>query len=314
MTPHWRFVDTFCLPDIEAYIPGPPPPLHSPEYAIALNEVKEIGCVGSTNRTAEQSEIAVFWSDFSYTAMPPGHWHEIAATIAASRTNTLEQNARLFALISLAQADAAIVCWETKYRYNLWRPITAIQRADEDGNAATVPDVSWNHFLNAPPFPAYTSGHSTFSKASAQVLTHFYETDAISFTAYSDSLPSVTRSFTSLAACADEVGMSRIYGGIHFQFDNVAGKACGKLVGDYVSANFLISNDKLPFVRLEGVSAGTSRIRMQGHIGATIVLETSTNLNAWLPVSTNIVVLGGTTFTNYSAGSEMMRYFRAVEQ
>src|SRR5437764_1757374 len=104
----------------------------------------------------------------------------------------------MIALLSLAQADAAIVCWEAKYRYNFWRPITAIQRADEDNNPATDKDASWSHFLAAPPFPAYTSGHSAFSKASAQVLTHFYGTDEIAFAARSDSLPGVTRRFTSL--------------------------------------------------------------------------------------------------------------------
>lgn len=309
LTPHWRYVDTFCLPDIEPFVPTPPPALNSPEYAAALNEVKSIGGTGSTNRTPEQSQIAVFWSDFSYTAMPPGHWHEIAATIAASKTNTLEQNARMFALISLAQADAAIVCWETKYRYNLWRPITAIQRADEDGNAATEKNATWNHFLASPPFPAYTSGHSTFSKASAQVLTHFYGTDAIPFTAYSDSLTN-TRNFNSLSACADEVGMSRIYGGIHFQFDNVAGKKCGKAIGDYVSANYLLANEKLPFVRLEAITNGVVQIRVQGHVGATFVLETSTNLNSWISLSTNVIVAGGTTVAD-SAGHGAMQFYRA---
>ena len=203
LTPHWGFVDTFCLQDIESFVSDPPPALDSPEYAVALNDVKMLGGKTNTTRTAEQSQIAVFWSDFSYTAMPPGHWHEIAATIARNRGSTLEENARMFALLSLAQADAAIVCWETKYRYNFWRPITAVERADEDGNPATEKDAAWDHFLASPPFPAYTSGHSTFSKASAQVLARFYGTDAIAFNATSDSLPGVIRNFASLAACAD---------------------------------------------------------------------------------------------------------------
>ncbi len=114
--------------------PSPPPALDSVQYAAALNEVKALGGRASVVRTPEQSEIAVFWSDFSYTSMPPGHWHLIAETIARTRGNTLAENARLFALISIAQADAGIVCWEAKYRYNLWRPVTAIRRAGEDGN------------------------------------------------------------------------------------------------------------------------------------------------------------------------------------
>src|ERR1051326_6005151 len=189
LTPQWGFVESFCLPDIKPFVPGPPPALDSPEYAASFNQVKAIGAKTNAVRTAEQSQIAVFWSDFSYTATPPGHWHEIAAAIAQTRGNSLEQNARMFALLSLAQADAAIVCWEAKYRYNLWRPVTAIRRADEDANATTVPNASWDSYLSSPPFPSYTSGHSTFSKASAQVLTHFYGTDSVAFTAVSDSLP-----------------------------------------------------------------------------------------------------------------------------
>ncbi len=312
LTPHWRSVETFCLPDLEPFVPGPPPALDSPGYATAFAEVKAIGGVGSTNRTAEQSQIAVFWSDFSYTAMPPGHWHEIAATIAQNQTNTLEANARLFALISIAQADAAIVCWETKYRYNLWRPITAIQRADEDNNPATEKAATWNHFLAAPPFPAYTSGHSTFSKASAEVLTRFYGTDAISFMAYSDSLPGVTRSFTSLAACADEVGMSRIYGGIHFQFDNVEGKRAGAMIGAYVSANYLLANSQLPQVVLEGFVNGAPIVRLHGQEGTTCVLEASSDLKAWQPISTNTAVVGGVVIHDARTDLPLSGFYRAV--
>jgi hypothetical protein len=129
--------------------------------------------------------------------MPPGHWHLIAATIARDRGNSTRQNARLFALLSLAQADAAILCWEVKYRFNLWRPVTAIQGAGEDGNPLTDADPSWEQFLPSPPFPAYPSGHSAFSKASAQVLTHFFGTDAIAFGATSIPCPVSSGPFTA---------------------------------------------------------------------------------------------------------------------
>jgi len=313
LTPHWGFVDTFCLPDIEPFVPGPPPALDSSDYAVALNEVKALGGKTNTTRTTEQSQIAVFWSDFSYTAMPPGHWHEIAASIAQSRTNTLEQNARLFALMSLAQADAAIVCWEAKYRYNLWRPITAIRRADEDGNSATEKDAAWDHYLAAPPFPSYMSGHSTFSKASAQVLTHFYGTDAINFIATSDSLPGVVRSFSSLAVCADEVGMSRIYGGIHFQFDNVEGKLCGQKIGDYITANFLLENDRLPLLKIQTFSNQRAVLQLHGRIGTTYLLEASTDLTHWKPIYTNSAVSGGLIFNDLRAATNQMQFYRLVE-
>ncbi|MBI3414069.1 MAG: vanadium-dependent haloperoxidase [Verrucomicrobia bacterium] len=313
LTPQWRYVTPFCLPGLESFMPPPPPALDSPEYATALNEVKAIGSANSTVRTAEQSLIARYWSDFSYTSMPPGHWHLIAETIARDRNNTLADNARLFALISLAQADGAILCWEVKFRYNFWRPVTAIQRADEDNNPLTEADKNWGQFLPSPPFPSYTSGHSTFSKASAQVLTHFYGTDAITFTTSSDTVQGVFRSFNSLAVCADEIGMSRIYGGFHFMFDNVQGKATGKKIGDYVSANFLLPNDRLPLVRLEGFQDGTPLVRVHGHIGQTCVLEVSTDLRTWQSIATNQVVVGGSLIRDARPPTQAQQFYRAKE-
>jgi hypothetical protein len=308
LTPQWRYVTPFCLPELEPYVPGPPPALDSPEYAQDLNEVKALGAKNSAIRTPEQSQIATFWSDFSYTAMPPGHWHEIAAAIAQDRELDLADTARLFALISVAQADAAIVCWEIKYRYNLWRPITAIQDASDDNNPATTTDPTWNHFLNSPPFPSYTSGHSTFSKASSEVLTSFFGTDAISFSIGSDSLPGVVRSFTSLAVCTDEVGRSRIYGGIHFQFDNRVGQVVGKKVANYISANFLLPNETLPFVRLEALTNGQPVLRVQGHFGATSVLESTHDFVNWQPVATNATVLGGSLILDTAAPATRVFY------
>ncbi len=309
LTPHWRYLEPFCVDHIEDFVPGPPPPLDSADYAAAVNEVKAIGAKNSRVRTAEQSQIAVFWSDFSYTAMPPGHWHEIAASIARARTNTLAGNARMFALLSLAQADAAIVCWEAKYRYNLWRPVTAIQRAAEDGNAATEAQTDWDQFLAAPPFPAYTSGHSTFSMASAQVLTRFYNTDVLTFDVTSDSLPGVVRTFQSLASCADEVGRSRIYGGIHFEFDNRAGKECGARIADWVVANYLLANDQLPRLACSPHEQGL-QLRIHSRAGQVSVLESATRFDAWQPVQTNLYRPGGWPVWILIAPSEVCRFFR----
>jgi hypothetical protein len=293
-TPHWRYVDPFCVPDVEPFVPGPPPPLDSPEYAQDLNEVKAIGGVNSTVRTPEQSQIAVFWSDFSYTAMPPGHWNEIAGDIARERLTSLAEAARLLASVSLAQADSAIACWETKYRYNLWRPVTAIRRADEDNNPMTEPDPDWDHYLASPPFPAYTSGHSSFSRAAAQTLARFFSTDTISFTVRSDSLPGVLRAFHSLDDCANEVGMSRIYGGIHYRFDNTEGQRTGRLVADYIMDNYLLPTDRLPWLRVEGIVDGQIRLRVHGQLGDSFVLESSNDLTQWDFVATVTAWPGGT--------------------
>jgi hypothetical protein len=312
LTPHWRYVTPFCLPEIEPWMPPPPPALDSEEYAEALNEVKAWGGQDSAIRTPEQGLVALYWSDFSYTAMPPGHWHEIADTIARDRQNTLAENARLFALVSLAQADAAIVCWEAKYRHNLWRPVTAIQRADEDANPLTEADPNWEQFLPSPPFPAYPSGHSTFSKASAQVLTHFYGTDAITFITSSDTVSEVVRTFDSLAACADEVGMSRIYGGFHYSFDNVEGKKMGGKIGDYVWDHFLLSNDTLPRARVEGLAQDGVQVRIQGRIGRRLVLHTSTDLVHWQAIATNQAVAGGVVL-RVNAGGQPLQFYRVQE-
>lgn len=313
VTPGWRYVRPFAIPEVEPFVPPPPPPLDSPAYARDFDEVRLLGRRTSTVRTEEQGLIAVFWSDFSYTAMPPGHWHEIAAGIARGAGTELAATARLMALLGLAQADAAIVCWETKYRFNLWRPVTAIQRADEDGNPETEADPTWEQLLGAPPFPSYTSGHSTFSKASSEVLTAFYGTDAITFTASSDSVPGVFRTYDSLAACADEVGMSRIYGGIHYGFDNRQGKLSGARIARHVVSNWLLPLEQLPLVAVEAPGAGETRVRVHGHPGTQVVLEASPDLLEWQPISTNAAVRGGAGVTVPTSGSPL-QFFRARER
>src|SRR5207248_2752849 len=131
------------------------------------------------------------------------------------------------------------LCWVLKFTYGFWRPITAIHRADEDGNPDTAPDPDWEPLIDTPPFPSYTSGHSTFSGAAASVLANFFGADKVRFSTTSDGLPGVTRSFDSFWAAAEEAGMSRIYGGIHWQFDNTDGLLTGKVLGNYVCRNYL---------------------------------------------------------------------------
>jgi hypothetical protein len=308
----WRYVTPFALHEIEQFVPPGPPVLESEEWARDFNLTKDYGRANSSIRTADQTQIARFWSDFSYTATPPGHWHEIAISIAQTKNNSLTENARLFALLSLAQADGAIVCWESKYRHNFWRPPTAIARGDLDGNPMTEQDTNWVSLLPSPSFPEYTSGHSTFSKGSATILSEFYGTDAISFSATSDSLPGVFRHFTSLAACADEIGMSRIYGGIHFLSANVDGKKCGDEIARYVLANYLQPNEKLPCVLMERGVGGGRVLRVHGHAAKECIVQGSSDLQNWTSLSTNTAVVGGFTVTisNSSSGAG---FFRVLE-
>jgi len=243
--PQWPSVTPFAMTSGSQFRPGGPPALGSPEYAASFNEVKELGAVNSLTRTADQTEIAEFWADGVGTETPPGHWNSIAQTVALAQGTTLVQNARLFALLDIAVADAAIAAWDAKYVYNFWRPVTAIRGADSDGNPDTVQDANWTPLLATPNFPSYTSGHSTFSSASAAVLARFFGTDNISFTTGSDFLPGVTRSFASFSAAAAEAGQSRIYGGIHYQFDNVDALHAGNALGNYVADHFLNPRKRL---------------------------------------------------------------------
>src|SRR5262249_55955809 len=143
-----------------------------------------------------------------------------------------------FALLDIALADAGILAWDAKYADNCWRPITAIRLADSDGNPQTISDPTWTPLLVTPPFPSYVSGHSTFSAGAATILTDFFGPN-VQFTTGSDTLPGVTRTFQNFFEAAEEAGQSRIYAGIHFQFDNVEGQAAGRALGDYVFQNFL---------------------------------------------------------------------------
>jgi len=244
--PQWPFVACFAMTNGAQFRPPPPPALDSAQWEFDFNLTKDFGRFDSTNRTPEQTEIALFWNDNGGTVTPPGHWNVIAQEVAIQRGNTLEENARLFALLNIALADAGIVAWDCKFTYNFWRPVTAIPNADAAGNPNTTPDPSWLPLIVTPNFPEYISGHSTFSGAAAAVLADFYGTDNISFTTVSDNLSGVTRSFNSFSAAAEEAGMSRIYGGIHFWSADMHGLLCGAQLGDYVAENFLLLKSGKP--------------------------------------------------------------------
>ena len=246
MLPQWRYVAPFAIRGPRDFLPAIPPALTSATYTEAFNEVKALGRRDSQARTADQTIIAQFWDDGLGTATPPGHWNRIAQTIARQRGLALADNARLFALLNITMADAAILCWEGKFGFNYWRPITAIHEADRDGNPDTTPDGGWDCLLTTPPFPSYPSGHSTFSGAAATALARFFGTDAISFRIGSEGMPDVIRGYAGFWAAAQEAGRSRIYGGIHYEFDNQEGLRTGRELADFIARRSLLpvqSND-----------------------------------------------------------------------
>jgi membrane-associated phospholipid phosphatase len=240
LAPQWAAVTPFAMTHGSQFRPPLPPALTSSAYATAFNEVKSLGRIDGATRTADETQIALFWKDAVGTAYAFGHWNEIAAGVSAEQGPDVVADARLFALLNIATADALIGCWDAKYTYNVWRPVTAIQFAGDSAlNPATVSDPTWTPLIATPNFPSYTSAHSTVSSAAAAVLTALFGSH-YHFTVGSDGLLGVTRSFDSFDAAAAEAGQSRIYGGIHFQFDNQGGLASGHALGRFVVGNFLL--------------------------------------------------------------------------
>jgi membrane-associated phospholipid phosphatase len=213
---------------------APPPALNSPEYAAAFDEVRRLGSASSVERTAYQTDTAFLWRAAANTVTPPGQWFEVAQQLANTQNLSTEETSRMFALLGMAVADAGITAWETKNTYNFWRPITGINLADTDGNDLTTADPSWTPLFVTPNHQSYTSGHSTFSAAAATVLANFFGTDSMTFTVTGDNR---SREYHSFSAAMQDAGMSRVYGGIHWQFDNQAGLLSGSQVGAWVYQN-----------------------------------------------------------------------------
>lgn len=305
LLPQWGNVTPFAMTSNSQFTPDNIPALSSTAYATSLNEVKDLGSATSVTRTADQTNIAKFWADGAGTATPPGHINLIAQTVANSQHNTLVQNARLFAELNVALADAAITAWNTKFATNFWRPLTAIQNADLDGNANTTKDASWTPLLPTPPFPTYVSGHSTFSGAGAAVLKNFFGRDNIAFKLASEDPTVPDRSFTSFTQAAQEAGISRIYGGIHFSFDNVDGLSAGTKIGNLVASKFFLAQEHAPSAGLIGtvlVVTGTNRvdnITMYRSGNNLIVLDLGRRLGSFSLASIselNIDARGGNDF------------------
>ncbi len=212
--------------------PAGPPALGSARYAAVFNETKAFGSLSSPLRTADQTLFSNFWA----ASTASFYWNRIALYLGAERHMTLLQNALVLAALNVAMADAGIACWEAKYHYVFWRPVTAITLADSDGNPATISDPNWTPLIITPAHPEYPSGHSTFSAAGATVLAHYFGKNS-SFTVDSDVMLGVVRSFPNFAAALAEIANARIYGGIHFRTACEDGQATGTAVANFVLKN-----------------------------------------------------------------------------
>jgi MYXO-CTERM domain-containing protein len=234
LTPEWADVTPFALSAVDQFRPDAPPEVTSAAYAVAFTEVKFYGKKTGSLRTTEQTNIATFWAQ--QTQIP---FNAIARTLSKNNDLGVDDEVRLFALLNLAIADSRIAVWDAKYEYGFWRPITAIQEAD-DGNADTATDATWAPFLESPNHPEYVSGHSATGAAAAAVLAWWFG-DTTSFSVGSDSAPGKTRTFSSFSEAAEQNAESRVYGGIHFRFSDDAGLELGEQVANHVVDNYLLA-------------------------------------------------------------------------
>lgn len=238
--PHWGLVTPFVMTSVNQFSVPAPPAIGSPEWIAAYNEVRLKGCV-DCGQTPGELEISRFWSDIVNTQLPPGHWLSILDTVAADQGLSVLETARVTGLLGVAVADASIKTWNVKYlEGNLaWRPYTAITQCTL-ATCGVAGDPNWDSLWASPPFPGYISGHSTFSAAAATILGDYFGDDT-SFCSEADPnsgfATTVTRCFTSFSGAAAEAGQSRIFGGIHFGFDNIPGLVVGAEIANFAFAN-----------------------------------------------------------------------------
>ena len=240
-------VDPFLVPSVEMLRTDGPNALTSAAYAEDFNEVKELGSLASTSRTADQTAAAIFWQDSGISI-----WNRVFRALAESEQLDGVESARLLAMTNLAGADGSIGCWNDKYYWNFWRPITAIREAASDGNPATEADPAWLPLFNptipvsgpplvTPGFPDHPSGHTCISGAFVHALQAFFGTDKIAFTAISNKCspaPCPPRSFDRFSEALKEIIGARVWSGIHFRTADVQGAVLGKKVAQYLGKHY----------------------------------------------------------------------------
>ena len=237
MTAPWLgFVQPFARKDSSDLVANPPhPDLKSGLYARDYNEVKALGALTGSTRTPAQTELANFYSD-NFILL----WQRTLRTIASEEVDNIADRARLFAMTTTASADAAIGAWASKLYYNFWRPLTAIQEGENDGNPRTAGQPSWLPFLPTPPYPDYTSGANNLSASICQTLQHFFGTDQMTFeiTTLAAAATQKTRVYHRFSDVLQDVIDVRIYQGIHFRFADEVAARTGKQSADWVFAHF----------------------------------------------------------------------------
>jgi hypothetical protein len=236
----FRNLAPFAIVDPNVYVSAGPPALTSLDYAAALAEVKLLGNAAIPD--AQKLATFQYWSLGAGTDQPPGAWMQVAMNVSSSRSLSLADTARLFALLAMAMCDTVAPAYQTKFIYRFWRPATAIREADTDDNPDTVADPTWAPRAGGiGGTPEHWSGHSSFSGAAGRVLAGFFCDDNIAFELVTDSAPAGQgRTFPSFSAAEAEAGRSRVVGGIHFEFSNQAGLSAGHGVAAEVLGRALL--------------------------------------------------------------------------
>lgn len=215
----------------------PPPPVSSRRYARDYNEVKSVGALNGSTRNPWQTDIAHFYAGNTLVI-----WNRALRDISNANVSSVAESSRLFALAELAVADALITSWNDKTHYVFWRPITAIQEGDSDGNQWTVGDASWQSLIVTPPYPDYTSGAVNFATAMTRSIEHFFETDVMTFSVTTtNTVPTVedTRTYNRLSDAAEDVVDARVYSGIHFRFADEAARKQARGIALWGYRNYL---------------------------------------------------------------------------
>jgi hypothetical protein len=227
---HWGTVTPFGIVSGDQFRAGPPPALTSRRYARDYAEVKRLGGTASDARPADRAEVARFFAAVG----APGVWNQAATQVSAAQRRSLSQNARLLALLNMAINDGLISSQETKYAYHFWRPVTAIRAGDTDANPLTAPDPAFTPFVATPAFPSYPSAHASASYAARAVLERILGRGCHAIVLSNVAATGLTLYYTSFREITRDIDDARIYGGIHFRFDQEAGAVQGTRVGAYV--------------------------------------------------------------------------------
>jgi hypothetical protein len=233
----WQYVTPFGIPSVQEFLLDPPPALTSNRYAKSYDEVMTFGDVASTERPPDRTDVARFYA----VTGPNLVFNQAARQIAEAEGHSLSENAQALSLINMAINDSLVASFFNKYHYNFWRPETAIRAGDTDGNRKTDPDTSYAPLIVTPCFPSYPSNHGSGSNGAAEVLRRLYGEAGHSITISNPAVPDVVYNYTRFKEITDDISDARVYGGIHFRFDQVAGERLGRAVGTAVYKNNLRS-------------------------------------------------------------------------